>query len=332
MVQTPHRHDVGPRESGAAATVVLDAVDKRLIQLLTADGRTAYADLGASVDLSGDAVRERVKRLLADEVIKVVGSVAAPMLGMESFALVTISVQGPASPVAQALNGLSVTHMLVQTAGRFDIVAEVAGRNDRDLLQVLDESVRGLPGVSRCMVMQYLSVEKYAEAGPQGVLGVRQESAMRRGGRDQRLDDADRALVEILQQDGRASYRQLAEQSGVPYASARRRTMRLLDSGAVRVVTVTNQLLYGHRVQAGVGVRVHGPIPPVVERLCDVEEVEVVVATTGPYDLLLEVNCASRADLHTLTGATLRSIPGLVSTDTFTYLNILKLPYTWGAY
>ncbi|MFJ9567972.1 AsnC family transcriptional regulator [Streptomyces fuscichromogenes] len=313
------------------ATVVLDAVDEQLVKLLIADGRASYADLGAAVDLSGDAVRERLKRLIAEEVIKVVGSVSAPVLGMESFALVGIGVRGPALPVAQALTEVPAAHMVVQTAGMFDIIAEIAGRSDRDVLQILDDSVRSVPGVAHCRVMQYLSVEKYTEVGPQTLLGALQKPP--RGVRSaEDFDRADRALVEVLQQDGRATYRQLAEQTGVPYASARRRTIRLLDSGVVRIVTITNQLLYSHRVQAGVGVRVHGPIPPVVKRLCALDEVEVVAATTGPYDLLLEVICASRAELHTLIGTTLRTIPGLVSTETFNYLHIHKLPYTWGAF
>jgi Lrp/AsnC family transcriptional regulator for asnA, asnC and gidA len=145
------------------------------------------------------------------------------------------------------------------------------------------------------------------------------------------FDDADRALVAVLQQDGRASFKELAEQSGVPYASARRRVLRLLERGVVRIVTITNQLLYGRRVQAGIGLRVQGPIPEVVRRLESIEEVEVVTATTGPYDLLLEVSCASRADMYRLTGTVLRQIEGITSTETFSYIDIHKLPYTWTA-
>ncbi|MEV5898397.1 Lrp/AsnC family transcriptional regulator [Streptomyces sp. NPDC052127] len=315
-----------------ASAVTLDAVDEELIKLLIADGRAAYADLGASVDLSGDAVRERLKRLISDDVIKVVGSVSAPMLGLDSFALVGITVQGAAQPVARALAELRSADLVVQTAGMFDIIAELVGHDDQEILQILDDSVRSAPGVAQCMVMQYLSVEKYPEVGSrQALLGGAQQVSRPALRSKEELEDADRALIQVLQQDGRASYRQLAEQSGVPYASARRRVLRLLDSGVVRIVTVTNELVYRHRVQAGIGVRVQGPIPAVVEQLRGIAEVEVVAATTGPYDLVLEVSCASRADLYRLTGTTLRSVPGLVSTETFNYLNIHRLPYTWGA-
>ncbi|MFI6390164.1 Lrp/AsnC family transcriptional regulator [Nonomuraea sp. NPDC050540] len=313
-----------------ARGVTLDSIDEELIKLLVADGRAAYADLGARVELSGDAVRERLKRLISEDVIKVVGSVSAPTLGLGSFALVGITANGPVQPIARALTELPATDLVVQTAGMFDIIAELVGRDDREILQVLDESVRTIPEVGRCLVMQYLSVEKYAAGGPRQILlgGGRHVGSPKPEVRED-LDDADRALAAVLQQDGRASYRQLAEQSGVPYASARRRVVRLLERGVVRIVTVTNQILFSHRVQAGIGVRVHGPIPEAVRQLKELPEVEVVVATTGPYDLLIEASCASRADLYDLTGTKLRSVPGVMSTETFNYINIHKLPYTW---
>ncbi|WP_416966816.1 Lrp/AsnC family transcriptional regulator [Streptomyces sp. 4F14] len=307
----------------------LDAVDHQLVKLLVADGRAGYAELGAGVELSGDAVRERLKRLISDDVIKVIGSVSPATAGLDSFALVGISVRGPVLPVALALAELPEADLVVQTTGMFDIIVELVCRDDRELLRVLDESVRSIPGVLTCLAMQYLSVEKYAPEGSQQLLvggGLSGGS-----GAWEDLDDADRALVAVLQQDGRASFKELAEQSGVPYASARRRALRLLERGVVRIVTITNQLVYGRRVQAGVGLRVQGPVPDVVRTLRDIDEVEVAAATTGPYDLLLEVSCASRADLYHLTGTVLRRIPGVMSTETFSYIDIHKLPYTWTA-
>ncbi|MBA2946738.1 Lrp/AsnC family transcriptional regulator [Streptomyces himalayensis] len=320
-----------PKDSKAPGGL-LDAVDRQLVELLVADGRAGYAELGARVELSGDAVRERLKRLIADDVIKVVGSVSPATVGLDSFALVGITVSGPALPVARALAELPEADLVVQTTGMFDIIIELVCRDDREMLQVLDESVRSVLGVHTCMAMHYLSVEKYAPEGSQQLLvgGGRPGNS---AGPDARgdFDDADRALVAVLQQDGRASFKELAEQSGVPYASARRRVLRLLERGEVRIVTITNQLLYGRRVQAGVGLRVQGPIPDVVQYLSDIDEVEVVAATTGPYDLLLEVSCASRADLYRLTGTVLRQISGITSTETFSYIDVHKLPYTWTA-
>ncbi|MEV0408944.1 Lrp/AsnC ligand binding domain-containing protein [Actinoallomurus sp. NPDC050550] len=71
--------------------------------------------------------------------------------------------------------------------------------------------------------------------------------------------------------------------------------------------------------------RVQGTIPDVARQLQDIDEVEVVTATTGPYDLVLEVNCTSPADLYRLTGTVLRQASGVTSTETFRYIDIQKL-------
>ncbi|MET8080309.1 Lrp/AsnC family transcriptional regulator [Streptomyces sp. NPDC005303] len=331
-METPGRSASRSSKGNEVPGGLVDAVDQQLVKLLVADGRAGYAELGARVDLSGDAVRERLKRLIADDVIQVIGSVSPATVGLDSFALVGITVRGPVLPVARALAEIPEADLVVQTTGMFDIIVELVCRDDQELLRVLDESVRVIPGVLTCMAMQYLSVEKYAPEGSQQLLvgGGRPSIATSAGTREE-FDDSDRALIAVLQRDGRATFKELAEQSGVPYASARRRVMRLLERGVVRIVTITNQLLYGRRVQAGVGLRVQGPIPDVVHALRQIDEVEVVAATTGPYDLLLEVSCASRADLYHLTGTALRQIAGITSTETFSYIDIHKLPYTWTA-
>ena len=69
------------------------------------------------------------------------------------------------------------------------------------------------------------------------------------------LDDVDRLLIEALQRDGRASYADLAELVALSPAATRLRVQRLLDSGVVKVVGVTDPLALGYPVMAAVGVR-----------------------------------------------------------------------------
>lgn len=46
-----------------AAKPALDAIDRRIVRLLAADGRSSYQSIADEVDLSRPAVMERVKRL-----------------------------------------------------------------------------------------------------------------------------------------------------------------------------------------------------------------------------------------------------------------------------
>lgn len=49
---------------------LIDAIDRRIISVLAADGRATLAEVGKGVGLSGPAVGERLRRLQSDGVIE----------------------------------------------------------------------------------------------------------------------------------------------------------------------------------------------------------------------------------------------------------------------
>ena len=81
------------------------------------------------------------------------------------------------------------------------------------------------------------------------------------------LDDADKALIELLQRDGRTPYTRLAESVGLSEAAVRQRVQRLIDNNVVQIVAVTDPLRLGFRRQAMIGIRTEGDITAVAETL-----------------------------------------------------------------
>nr|WP_202417210.1 Lrp/AsnC family transcriptional regulator [Pseudonocardia sp. SID8383] len=67
-----YRLGAGSARSGLASGVVdgIDAIDRRLLDLLRVDGRAGWAELGERVGLSASAVRRRVDRLTARGVVR----------------------------------------------------------------------------------------------------------------------------------------------------------------------------------------------------------------------------------------------------------------------
>jgi Lrp/AsnC family transcriptional regulator for asnA, asnC and gidA len=59
-------------------------------------------------------------------------------------------------------------------------------------------------------------------------------------------------------------------------------------------------------------------------------EVDYVVVTAGSFDILAEVVCEDDDDLLNLISTRIRTIPGVVSTETFVYLKLRKQLYNWG--
>jgi Lrp/AsnC family transcriptional regulator for asnA, asnC and gidA len=144
-----------------------------------------------------------------------------------------------------------------------------------------------------------------------------------------RIDDLDRRIIEALQANGRESFRGIAAQLGVAEATVRARYARLVADDILQVVGVTNPLGIGFEGMAMVGVKTSSAPEPVADEIATWQEADYVVVTAGQFDLLVEVVCEDRRELLDLTNR-MRALDGVLSTETFLYLQMCKQLYDWG--
>jgi Lrp/AsnC family transcriptional regulator, regulator for asnA, asnC and gidA len=144
------------------------------------------------------------------------------------------------------------------------------------------------------------------------------------------IDEVGKRLIEQLQRDGRMSYAALAKTVQLSEAAVRQRVQRLIDSGAMQVVAVTDPLQVGFSRQAMIGLRVEGDLVRVADQLAAIDEVDYVVITAGSFDILLEVVCEDDDHLLRLLSERIRALPGVRDAETFVYLKLTKQTYTWG--
>jgi Lrp/AsnC family transcriptional regulator for asnA, asnC and gidA len=144
------------------------------------------------------------------------------------------------------------------------------------------------------------------------------------------LDDVSKSIIEELQQDGRRSYAAIGKVVGLSEAAVRQRVQRLVDSGVMQVVAVTDPLELGFARQAMIGIRARGELEPIADAVAALDEVDYVVITAGSYDLLVEVVCESDEALLSVLSNKIRTIENIVSTETFMYLQLRKQTYSWG--
>ena len=144
------------------------------------------------------------------------------------------------------------------------------------------------------------------------------------------LDDLDKKIVEALQEDGRLPYTKLAVEVGLSEAAVRQRVQRLTESGVIQIVAVTDPLMLGFRRMAMIGLKVEGDLRVVAGDIAAIPEVSYVVVVSGSFDLMMEVVCEDDDHLLALLNDKVRSIPGVRSTESFTYLKLSKQTYAWG--
>jgi Lrp/AsnC family transcriptional regulator for asnA, asnC and gidA len=144
------------------------------------------------------------------------------------------------------------------------------------------------------------------------------------------LDDVSKLIIEELQRDGRRSYAAIGKVVGLSEAAVRQRVQRLVESGVMQVVAVTDPLELGFARQAMIGIRASGALEPIADVLASLPEVDYVVITAGSFDLLVEVVCESDEELLSVLSTKIRSIDNVLSTETFMYLQLRKQTYSWG--
>lgn len=308
----------------AEADLALDQVDRALIAALVEDGRMSFRAIGERIGLAGDATRERYTRLMDQGVVRVVGVPRPASVGLNVAAAIGLSISGPLSGVARDLAEVPNVTLVTTTFGSFDIIIEMVAADDVALFDAIETYIRTIPSVRQCNTMRYTHIVKWAASSQTIPVGSRERPFI--------PSDEDKKILRLLLEDGRASFKDIADATGFHYAQVRRRIKALIETGIVQINTVVNRPAIGDAVMAGVMLRVAvRPISEVAAELAQVPGVEIIIMILGTYDLLLEVACPDLNRLNELL-AKIRLVPGVVLSETFTYVRIKRLPIQWGAH
>ena len=105
------------------------------------------------------------------------------------------------------------------------------------------------------------------------------------------LDDVSKAIIEQLQQDGRRPYATIGKAVGLSEAAVRQRVSKLLETGVMQIVAVTDPLQVGFNREAMIGIEVDGDMEAVADVLSQMDEISYIILTAGSFDIILEVVC-----------------------------------------
>ena len=145
------------------------------------------------------------------------------------------------------------------------------------------------------------------------------------------LDELSKQIIEKLQQDGRRSYAGIGKAVGLSEAAVRQRVQKLIDSGVMQIVAVTDPMQIGFARQAMVGIAVNGDIETVAAKLAKIPEVDYLVVTAGSWDILAEIVVEDDDHLLRVVNRDIRSLDGVERTESWLYLKLTKQTYNWVA-
>ena len=145
-----------------------DDTDIAILETVQDEGRKPFTKVAEELGVSEATVRARVARLERIGVLRFVADVDPIALG-RVFANVGIRVQGTHLQRAiQVVADLPETSYAMVTAGVYDIVAEVVCYDHDDLLRLIQQNLRTIPGVTQIDTMVVLQVAKSVWRYPLG--------------------------------------------------------------------------------------------------------------------------------------------------------------------
>ena len=138
---------------------LLDEHDIAIIAQLRNDGRMAYRAIAEIVGLSEAAVRQRVNRLVNNEICQLTAVMDPKALGLNAVASVGMKVNGDLDKIADKIATIKQVEYIILTAGMFDLMAELVCKDYEELLSVLRE-LRSLPEIQTTELNLILETRK----------------------------------------------------------------------------------------------------------------------------------------------------------------------------
>jgi len=133
------------------------------------------------------------------------------------------------------------------------------------------------------------------------------------------VDETDRQIIRILNQDGRITNNDIATQLNVSEGTVRNRIKKLSDAGLLKVAGLINpddsptkQLML-----LGVNITSSKNLAKKAAEISKLPTVESAYITAGRYDIMVEVWIDAKGGLIEFLSQTLAKVEGIASTESF---------------
>jgi DNA-binding Lrp family transcriptional regulator len=304
----------------------LDAVDEKLIALLKAEPRQTNRALAAALDLSEPTVASRIAKLEKEGSLRVMAVIEPAAAGYRHSAVfgVRVADRHP-DEVAHDLARIPDVVAIASTLGRFELVGILFARNQRELGRLLNQTIGATAGVQD--VESHLVLDVHKVRSDMGTLrALIQDPSLGPPLAGGELDPLEWKVVELLQQDGRMSYREVGRRLNTPEATIRSRLQRLESSNKLHLEAVTDLgTLPSHQTRAWVALRVLGATLETIARsVAKLDAIMFTASTLGRFNLVAGFATPSRQALLDLVFDQLAPLHGVRQIETWELVRTFK--------
>lgn len=145
-----------------------------------------------------------------------------------------------------------------------------------------------------------------------------------------RLDQTDREIIWLLNQDARLSSAEISRKLELPERTIRNRINRLLKNNIVKPIGVLNPAAFGYHLAVDIFCELEvGAQRQVIEAVRDLQEVTYLAYSTGDQDLSIQAIFTDSDEMHAFITNRLHTIPGIRRTRTVLVPRVVKETYEW---
>lgn len=140
----------------------VDELDLGILKRLQIDARRSFRSVAVELSVSERTIRERVKRLAANRVIRIEAVSDIESFGLHANAYIGITVgEGLADEVGDALVGREDVVQVTRTLGEFDFIAVVLSADRKSLIEGVFAEIATLRGVRRAELFEAWANKKH---------------------------------------------------------------------------------------------------------------------------------------------------------------------------
>ena len=133
------------------------------------------------------------------------------------------------------------------------------------------------------------------------------------------MDETNKKILQILKEDARKAYTDIAKRVGLSEGAVRKRVQDLVKSGVIRRFTISIGVKEGVRAITLISA---ASTPEISAKIMKLEGVEAVYEITGQYDIAVLLSAANIEEINQSVDK-IRGIEGITNTNTMIILRSL---------
>lgn len=143
---------------------MLDRTDREIVKRLQVDGRKPFTEIATELNISEGTIRNRVKRLVEQRAIQIIGMIDPTKLGYDAPAMIGVQVEQPRlEEIVRVIAEFPEVSYLIMVSGEFDLFVEVLCKDRQALAAFLNEKLTKVGGIVRTQTYFTLRTFKMAQ-------------------------------------------------------------------------------------------------------------------------------------------------------------------------